>query len=352
MIAVAMSGGVDSCAATLILHEQGERVMGLTLVLDDGTPPPEHRQNASLICRRLGVPHLLVDARKAFDSVKDVFCREYLAGRTPNPCVACNRDIKFGFLLAHALSMGADRLATGHYARLGSHAGRMYVARGREEMSQEYFLGLVGQDALAKAVFPLAELTKPDAYRIVKDAGWDVPRYRGSRDVCFIPGGGYAGFVKRRTGLETVPGPIRDVRGRTVGVHRGALHYTVGQRKGLGIALGRRAYVLDVNARENTITIGDPGDWSRRELAVRRLNFMKADRIEGPMDAFLKVRYRQEASPAVVLPHGESGCLARYAGLYSPGQLAVFYDAEGAVLFAGIMEYPDGGEGRQEAPGD
>ncbi|HQI82068.1 MAG TPA: tRNA-specific 2-thiouridylase, partial [Deltaproteobacteria bacterium] len=228
MVGVAMSGGVDSCAAAIVLREQGEHVSGMTLVLGDGLPAPFQLERAARLCRRLGISHHVLDVRREFVRVQDYFCAEYLSGRTPNPCAVCNRDIKFGILLEGARTLGADRIATGHYARSGMHGGRRFVARARERKSQEYFLGLLTQQALAASVFPLADITRDEAHGIATSAGLAIPVTQSSQDACFLGGQGHVPFVCRHTGFTPAPGEILDFHGRIVGHHRGALWYTIG----------------------------------------------------------------------------------------------------------------------------
>lgn len=342
MIAVALSGGLDSSAAAILLHEQRQHLIGLTLALDETTPVARQVDRARMLCRHLGVPHHVLPVGREFKAVKDYFCQQYLAGRTPNPCVVCNRDMKFGLLLDRAMALGADRIATGHYVKAGFHAGRRYVARASETNSQEYFLGLVGQRALARAIFPLGELSRTEARRIVASAGLDVPATRGSQDVCFIGQGGYAAFIEAHTGYRPHRGTILDAGGRTVGFHRGALRYTVGQRKGLGIGLGRRVYVLAVDAARNTITVGESGSWRHKGFLVPEVNFMKMPGLQHSVACHVKVRYRQDARPAVLHPEGKTGARVDFDDLFAPGQLAVFYDSDGAVLCAGTIELLQG----------
>lgn len=341
LIAVALSGGVDSSAAAILLHEQGQRLMGLTLALDESTPAAHQVEMAKLLCRRLGITHRVLSVDREFREIKEYFCRQYLAGRTPNPCVLCNRDIKFGYLLTRAMSLGADQIATGHYVRSADHEGRRYVARAKETKSQEYFLGLVGQQALARSVFPLGDMTREEAQKLVASAGLDIPITQSSQDVCFIGPGGYVPFIMSYTGYRPESGAILDIRGRILGCHQGALRYTVGQRKGLGIGLGRRVYVLAVDPVKNTVTVGDISAWKHRGFFVPALNFMKIDRLGDPLAVDVKVRYRQEAKPAVLHPERGSGAWVEFEGLYAPGQLAVFYDSDGEVLCAGIIERPE-----------
>lgn len=339
MIAVALSGGLDSSAAAILLHEQRHHLMGLTLALDEATPAAYQVDRAKALCRRLGIPHHVLPVDREFKAVKDYFCRQYLAGRTPNPCVVCNRDMKFGLFLDRAISLGADRIATGHYVKAGIHDGRYYVARAREVKSQEYFLGLVGQQALARTIFPLGEVTRSEAQRLVASTGLDIPVAQSSQDVCFIGQRGYVPFIETYAGYRPEPGIILDVRGRTVGSHRGALRYTVGQRKGIGVGLGRRIYVLAVDAVKNTITVGETRNWQNRGFYVPDLNFMKMAGLRESTTAHVKVRYRQDAMPALLHPAGDTGARVDFKGLYAPGQLAVFYDDDGAVLCAGIIEH-------------
>jgi tRNA-specific 2-thiouridylase len=338
MTGIALSGGVDSCAAAIVLHEQGEPVFGMTLVLGEGLPAPFQLERAARLCRRLGISHHILDVRREFLCVQEYFCTEYLAGRTPNPCAVCNRDIKFGILLEGARVLGADRIATGHYARVGMHEGRRFVARARERKSQEYFLGLLTQQALAAAVFPLADITRAEAHEITTSAGLTIPVTQSSQDACFLGRQGHVPFVCRHTGFTPVPGEILDFRGSIVGHHRGALRYTIGQRKGLGIGLGRRVYVLSVDARSNTITVGERRNWPHCGFSIRALNFMKMEALAGPVAARVKVRYRQEAEASVLHPDGQKGAWVEYGGICAPGQLAVFYDEQDAVLCAGTID--------------
>lgn len=350
MIAVALSGGVDSAAAAVFLHEQGEAILGVTLCLDERVPDALHRERAKALCSHLNIPHHIIDVRGPFRSVKDVFCREYLAARTPNPCAMCNRDIKFGVLLDEVRSLGADRMATGHYVRKDTAYGRYYIARAQEGKSQEYFLGLLSQQALELSVFPLACVTRTEARRLAASAGLDIPEEQSSQDACFLGEEGYASFIRAHSGFTPAPGVILDVRGRVVGSHKGALNFTIGQRKGLGVGLGRRVYVLGIDSRENTITVGEPRHWRHRGFFVPEVNFMKLACLKETMAVRVKVRYRQEAQPAVIRPAGEAGVLVEHDGLFAPGQLAVFYDADDAVLCAGIIEYlPEEGRGHPRA---
>ena len=338
MIAVALSGGVDSSAAALCLRENGETITGITLYLGEKNPGPDKIDRAAGLCRHLGVPHHVLDIREEFHAVKRYFCREYLSARTPNPCALCNRDIKFGLLLHKALPLGAQLLATGHYVRKGFSQGRHFLMRAREMKSQEYFLGLVSQSSIERSIFPLGEMTRREAEEIVSCAGIDIPRAEASQDACFIEKEGYVSFIESYTGSCPVPGDILNTGGRVIGRHKGVLFYTVGQRKGLGVGFGQRLYVLSKDAARNTITVGKREEWPYQGFAVRDLNFMKLSSLDGPREILVKVRYRQEVEPAVITPAGPGEAVVDYQGIFAPGQLAVFYDSGGAILCAGIID--------------
>ncbi|HDP24422.1 MAG TPA: tRNA-specific 2-thiouridylase [Deltaproteobacteria bacterium] len=340
MIAVALSGGDDSTAAALILHEQGEEIMGITLLLDEGVPDRVHLESAAHLCRHLGVAHHVLDVRKKFSSIPAYFLREYLHGKTPNPCAVCNRDIKFRVFMKQASALGADAMATGHYAQKGTSQGRYYLMQAREANSQEYFLGLLSQEDLMHALFPLGEITRSQARELVKASGIPRSNIRPSQNVCFVPRGGYVPFVCSSTGHTPVPGRILDLEGRILGVHRGVIRYTPGQRKGLGTGFGRKVYVLSKEISDNTITVGNLDQWPYTGFRVTGLNYMKASVLESDASVFVKVRYRQNPVPARILST-DGGCIeVGYTGIVAPGQLAALYDAQNAILAAGIIETP------------
>lgn len=340
MIAVALSGGVDSAAAAVLLKESGEDLVGVTLIFGAFNPPQAAVEQADLLCARLGIRHEVVEVSAWFETVMDCFCSQYLSGRTPNPCVVCNRDIKLGLFLEKAEELGASRIATGHYVRKISGRGRVWLGRAREKNSQEYFLGLLSQDALERSIFPLHGTTKAEARELAAGTGLDIHERESSQDVCFVGPGGYAGFISSRTGHQIRPGDILNQRGTAIGRHRGALFYTIGQRKGLGMGFGRRVYVLEKDMDRNTITVGDRSQWPFHGFFLERVNFMKIPGLTGELSARIKVRYRQEARDALLIPVAGGGVAVRYEGLFSPGQLAVAYDDEDELLCAGIIHSP------------
>lgn len=338
MIAVALSGGVDSAAAAIILHDQGEELLGITMRLGEGLPDDTHLERAGALCAKLGIAYHIIDLSVAFNAVRRYFCDAYLASLTPNPCAMCNRDMKFGLLLEHAQVLGADTLATGHYVRRGRYGERIFLARSAWKNSQEYFLGLLPQEVLRHTTFPLGNFTKPMAEDLVHRLGIDIPRQASSQDVCFIRDD-YATFIKEFAGHHPKPGRILDTHGQSVGTHRGALFYTIGQRKGLGMGFGRRVYVLDVNQAQNTVTIGDRSLWPHKGFFIEQVNYMKLAGLAAPLTALLKVRYKQEPVSATITPTAQ-GLWVDYPDLFAPGQLAVAYDADGAILLAGIIRAP------------
>ncbi len=337
MIAVGLSGGADSAAAAIVLHESGLPVCGMTAWFGESNPSAHHLDRAAYICRYLGMEHHVIDVRREFESIKRYFCDEYLAGGTPNPCIICNRDIKFDVLSERARQFGADTIATGHYVKKGYDAGRYYVARAREKNSQEYFLGLLPQEALERSMFPLDDMSKADAHALIEKSGLTIPRNETSQDVCFIDSGGYVLFIRSYAGYQPVPGPVLNRKGRVIGQHRGALYYTIGQRKGLGMGFGKKVYVLGIDPALNTVTVGSLGEWPYRGFILEKVNYMRIPYIEGPLEALVKVRYRQEGEEARIEPRAGGGLTVHYRGLFSPGQLAVVYDPDSAVLCAGII---------------
>lgn len=338
MIAVALSGGVDSAAAAILLHESGEQLMGISMRLGAGVPDGVHLERARQLCKKLGIAYHLIDLSRAFDSVRTYFCDSYLAGLTPNPCAVCNRDMKFGQLFEHARALGADCLATGHYVRREFPGERCFLSRAAWKNSQEYFLGLLSQEVLRRTTFPLGDLTRTAACDLVRGLDIDIPSQSSSQDVCFIQGD-YADFIRDYTGHHLTPGRILDTHGRTVGSHRGALRYTIGQRKGLGMGFGRRVYVLDVDQSDNTVTIGERTEWPYKGFFLDGVNCMKIAWPQAAFEAQVKVRYKQDPVHATIRPT-DQGLWIDYPDLFAPGQLAVVYDPEGAILLAGFIRTP------------
>ena len=337
MIAVGLSGGTDSAAAAIRLHEEREELVGVTLVFGEENPPPVSIERAGRLCAHLKIRHVVMDATSPFRTVKDYFCREYLTGATPNPCVVCNRDIKFGLFLEKAGELGADRIATGHYVRKAGEDGRVWLGRAKEKNSQEYFLGLISQDAIQRSLFPLHDITREEARELAGRTGLHIHKQETSQDTCFTGAQGYVPFITSYTGYKPQPGDVLNMRGMVIGKHRGALYYTIGQRKGLGMGCGRKVYVLGRDMEKNTITVGGREQWPYRGFTMEQINLMKIPALDKPLAVRMKVRYRQDAKDALLIPLPGGRAAVRYEGLFSPGQLAVAYDSQDNILCAGII---------------
>ncbi|MFP3898901.1 MAG: tRNA 2-thiouridine(34) synthase MnmA [Dehalococcoidia bacterium] len=340
-VAVALSGGVDSAVAALLLKEAGYDVIAVHMRLWDSPSCEYQARQAERVCRVLDIPCHQIDLQEEFDScVVDYFCREYQQGRTPNPCVACNREIKFGFLLDRVLPLGADYLATGHYARVArSRNGHRLLKAADSGRDQSYFLYTLTQDKLGHLLFPVGEHAGDEVERIAREAGLPAAT-RSSQDVCFISHKNYGAFLSQR--LSTVPGDIVDTRGNRLGQHRGIAFYTIGQRHGLGAAtMGRDKplYVIRIEPDSNRIVLGHEEQLYSQRLTTGNLNWISGG---APGDAFTaraKIRYKStEAEAAVSLK--DRWADVRFAApqkSVTSGQAIVFYDAD-EVLGGGTIE--------------
>ncbi|WP_428268289.1 tRNA 2-thiouridine(34) synthase MnmA [Haliangium sp.] len=348
LIAVALSGGVDSATAAAMLVEQGRRVVGMTMRLYDagGTSAslggrccgPRDIEDARRVCQHLGIPFYVVSFEAEFEAeVIDEFVDAYLAGETPNPCVKCNQHIKFTPLLQRARALGADVLATGHYARLEPGPdGAPRLRRGRDAgKDQSYFLFSMPREELAAIRFPLGGLDKDEVRARAAEYGLPNARKAESQEICFVPDGDYAGFVEARAlaRKRQVPGPgeIVDEAGQVLGRHRGVHHYTVGQRRGLG-NLGSPApvYVVDIDRGRNRLVVGPRMDATSGSLVVRDVRWLTPV-PEGPVRAGVQVRHRARPVAAELLPLGDGTVEVRLDGapiVAAPGQAAVFYDGD------------------------
>ena len=337
---VAMSGGVDSSVAAWLASKEGP-CAGATMQLCDqallGCVPGNQADDARRVADKLGIPFYLLDAVKTFkDQVVQNFIDTYEQGHTPNPCIHCNRTIKFGWLLEKALEMGYDTLVTGHYARIEQDmsTGRYLLKKAADrEKDQSYFLSVLDQRQLSHIRFPLGTLTKPQVRSIAEEQGFITARKRDSQDICFIPDGDYKAFMERYKGTQYPPGSYLDLNGRVLGSHAGAVGYTIGQRKGLGIALGEPAYVICKDMQANTVTLGSNEELFRRELAADSWNWIAVDTPTEPMRVLARVRYRHKEQPATVYPDGRV-IFDDPQRAITTGQTVVLYD-EDTVLGSG-----------------
>ena len=337
-VAVALSGGLDSAVAALLLKEAGYEVIGIHMCLWD-SPGFEYQANrAENICRILGIPYHQVDLQKEFESrVVDYFCQEYQQGRTPNPCVACNQHIKFGLLLDKALSLGADYLATGHYARVEHSRDSYRLLRAADaRRDQSYFLYTLTQGKLRHVLFPLGEHSRDETKQMAKRAGLPTAT-RSSQDLCFISEKNYGAFLSHR--FSTMPGDIVDSQGKKLGQHRGIAFYTIGQRHGLGLSSSQPLYVIRIEPESNRIVLGPVEELYSQRLIADRLNWISGKPPRDPITVMAKIRYKSKEAQAILFPRNGSVDVhfAQPQKAVTPGQAVVFYNGD-EVLGGGIID--------------
>ena len=340
-VVVAMSGGVDSSVAAALLKEEGYEVLGVTMCHYDGD---KNLETAHQITQKLGISWHVLDFTKEFKRlVIDCFCKEYLAGRTPNPCVVCNLKIKFGLLLEKAKFLGADYLATGHYAinEYDQKSKRFLLKRGIDESKdQSYFLYRLNQDILPYVLFPLGRFKKSQSRELAKKFGLKNYKKEESQEICFIPDDNYKQFLTQYISETIKPGKFEDKEGNILGEHQGIPFYTIGQRKGLGVSLNKRMYVIEINSHRNVITLGDDKDLCKDKLLVKDLSFISGDKLSDSMKVEAKIRYNSKKSPANISPYHEDKVLINFEKpqrAITPGQSAVFYQGD-VVVGGGIIE--------------
>lgn len=339
-----MSGGVDSSVACYEMIQRGYECLGVTLRLHDHKVAgqkgvlcgsAEDAEDAARVCEKFGIPHEIVDSRPAFDrEVVRPFIEAYERGMTPNPCLLCNRHLKFGDLLREALARGYDTIATGHYARVerDPETGRYLLKKGLDETKdQSYVLYVLTQEELSHVVLPLGDQRKEDIRRLARELGLATADKPDSQDICFVPDGDYASFIEEQTGTSFEPGPFVNTKGEALGTHRGIIHYTVGQRRGLGIPAEHPLYVIAKDPLTNTVTLGTREELEVKSFVVTGLNLISVDRLTEPARLSVKIRYRQKEQPAVVEQLDESRARVTFdvpqRGV-APGQAAVFYDGD------------------------
>lgn len=351
-VAVAMSGGVDSSVAALLLKQQGYNVIGVTIDLlpsNDSTFKPTFDQNLSdarKVAKLLGIPHQVINFREQFaQHVIDYFAREYLEGRTPNPCVVCNKHIKFGLLIPEVQKLGAKYLATGHYAcnTFDKSLGRYVISRPTDTMKdQTYVLFNLTQDQLQYILFPLADYTKPEIRKLAEKAGLPISQKAESQEICFVSNNRHAEFIERYNKTSPAPGQIVDQEGKVLGNHKGLPYYTIGQRHFLEIppksSNQQPLYVTDLDPKNNRIITGTHDDLFSIEAVIRNVNFIhiSADKTSKPLKVSAVPRYRATPSPATVTPISENQYRVTFDNpqrALTPGQFMVLYD--GNILLGG-----------------
>lgn len=351
-VLVAMSGGVDSALSCVLLHEAGYEVIGITMKTWDYAMSGRTTKKETGCCslgaindaRRvavsLGVPHYVLDIREHFkEHVINYFIREYTSGRTPNPCVVCNTYIKWNLLLQKADELRCDRIATGHYARVREADGRYWVAKAIDlHKDQSYALWGVGQKNLSRTLFPLGTFKKSEVKEMASQRGFDyLLKKSESYEICFIPDNDYRSFLRRRVADDTagfVPGDFVDTSGKVVGRHEGFALYTIGQRRGLGVAFGHPVYVVDIKKERNQVVLGSLDALERQGMYVHQLNWMKYTAFaSSPTDVCTKIRYNHEGTPSVLQSEGEHLKVFFPEGMHAitPGQAAVFYEDDDVI---------------------
>mgnify|MGYP005847851549 CR=1 FL=1 len=355
-VLVAMSGGIDSTVAAVMLHNEGYEVIGITMKTWDyatsggtkketGCCSLDSINDARQVAVDMGFPHYIIDIREEFgDYVIDNFVDEYLSGRTPNPCVLCNTHIKWEALLKRADAMGCDFIATGHYAQLREENGRYVISKGLDHTKdQSYVLWGVSQQCLARTIFPIGGYEKKVIRQMAFDWGYEeLSKKSESYEICFVPDNDYRGFLRRRVeGLdEKVKGGVFiDKQGNVIGTHEGYPFYTIGQRKGLGIALGEPAFVTEIIPETNTVVLGKEEDLKKNAMYVGNINMIKYAHIEDGTEALTKIRYKDEGTMAMLYNHGEN-IRAEFAvpvKAIAPGQSAVFYEGNDVLGGGNIL---------------
>lgn len=344
-VVVGMSGGVDSSVAAYLLKQQGYEVIGVTMqIWQDAERIVEEEnggccglsavEDARRVAAQLEIPYYVMNFKDSFQkNVVDYFVEEYLNGRTPNPCIACNRYVKWESLLQRSLSIGADYIATGHYARIVKLPNGRYTLRRSATLAkdQTYALYNLTQEQLQRTLMPVGEYSKEEIRKIAEDIQLQVANKPDSQDICFVPDGDYAGFIEKTAGKQLQRGNFVTVDGTVLGEHKGIIHYTVGQRKGLGLALGYPAFVLEIRPETNEVVIGTHEESMAKSLRAGNLNFMSIEDLTEPMRVFTKIRYNHRGVWATIEKTGEDEILCTFEEpqrAVTPGQAAVFYDGE------------------------
>ncbi|MCD7731079.1 MAG: tRNA 2-thiouridine(34) synthase MnmA [Oscillospiraceae bacterium] len=347
-ILVGMSGGVDSSVAALLLKRQGYEADGCTLKLFDGEIDEDEDvrtccsvsdiMDAKSVCRKLGIEHYVFNFKDLFrQRVMDAFAQSYIDGETPNPCINCNRYIKFGAMLNRAAELGYDGIATGHYAdvRYNEESGRWLLMRSADRRKdQTYVLYNMTQSQLSRTLFPLCNMDKQEIRRLAEENGLINARKPDSQDICFVPDGDYASFIATHTGRDFPCGNYIDTKGNIIGTHRGYIHYTIGQRKGLGAAFGEPMFVCGKNPTENTVTLGKGEELMSEAVIADDVNLISIPEIKTEMRITAKIRYNMTDAPGTLTPCGDSRIQVKFDSpvrAAARGQALVIYDGDKVV---------------------
>ena len=345
-VVVGMSGGVDSSVAAYLLKEQGYEVIGVTMQVWQEEDPLQQAQqggccglsaveDARRVAEILEIPYYVMNFRQEFkEKVMDYFVEEYLRGRTPNPCIACNRYVKWESLLQRSLEIGADYIATGHYARVDRLDNGRFAIRNSvtAQKDQTYALYNLTQEQLARTLMPVGEYTKEEIRQIAQQQGLPVAHKPDSQEICFIPDHDYAAFIDREAaGRVPPPGDFVTEDGQVLGQHKGITHYTIGQRKGLNLAMGRRVFVTRIRPQTNQVVLGENEDTFTRQVLCDQVNYMAVEDLTEPKRVMAKIRYNHGGAPCVIEKQQDGKVLCRFdepVRASTPGQAVVFYDGE------------------------
>lgn len=354
-VVVGMSGGVDSSVAAWLLKEQGYEVIGVTMQIwqdeDNFTVEEEGGccglsavDDARRVAQMLDIPYYVMNFKSEFKKhVMDYFTEEYLQGRTPNPCIACNRYVKWESLLQRSLAIGADYIATGHYARIEKLGNGRYALRksATSAKDQTYALYNLTQNQLAHTLMPVGAYTKDEIRAIALENQIPVANKPDSQEICFVPDGDYAGFIEANTSVKIPAGNFVDMKGNILGQHKGITHYTIGQRKGLNLPMGKRCFVVEIRPETNEVVIGDNEDVFAQRLRCNQLNFMSVSDITKETQVIAKIRYNHQGAPCTLHRTGEDEILCDFpqpVRAVTPGQAVVFYDGDYVVGGGTIIE--------------
>lgn len=354
-VLIGMSGGVDSSVSALILKEMGYDVVGVTMKLrpdefmneseTGGCCSIDDVDDARRVCYKIGIDHIVMNFTDVFSrDVIEYFVNEYKSGRTPNPCIACNSKIKFDALLKRALTLGFDYIATGHYAKIkyDNNLKRFLLYKSKSSKDQSYVLYNLTQSQMKHTLFPLGDIEKSEIRQIARSNGLIVADKPDSQEICFVPNKDYVSFIENFTGNKSVPGLFVDKDGNVLGTHKGIMHYTIGQRKGLGISFGRPMFVTKINCDNNTVQLGSEVEQYSKFLSVNKLNFIPFDTLENEITVYTKIRSQANPVKAKVVPKN-SEILVEFEEAQksvTPGQSIVFYQDD-LVIGGGVIAATD-----------